>query len=248
MQVYNMEWLLPIPPLPTQGSGVAAANGANANANSMGSAQKDNSVVAASTNSTLKRDWTVTQKAWWDCVLMMEAEPGTVRIACEMRIMGGSKVFLAPQRGNDLGTSSVEILTTLNTPTDDWIAFCKKLTDKWLSYTDRTTGNRLRARPHWCKQWSFLTMPDEKGAPLKAADWFRKVAYKEEIPMFMDALKKIGEAHGFTTDDLKMRFSNPYLEEIFWGGKEAPVTIVESADASRKIINRIKKFFKSCFT
>ena len=39
-----------------------------------------------------------------------------MRIALEMRVMGGSQIYMAPQFGNRFGTCSIEVLTTLNTP------------------------------------------------------------------------------------------------------------------------------------
>lgn len=204
-------------------------------------------VPPQSNEGEVKRDWSITQRAWWDAILMMEAEPSIVRTALEMRIMGGSDVLLAPQRGNDLGTVCIDIVTTLNTPTDDWAAFCQRLTDKWVSYKDPSTGKRLRARPHWCKQWSFLTLPDDNGLPLKATEWFRKVGYRDEIPLFMDALKNIGQGAGFTVEDLHNRFANQELESIFWGAPDPIVIMVQSDDMSRGVINKIKKWVGSCF-
>lgn len=195
-----------------------------------------------------KRDWSTTQKAWWDAILMMEAEPSTVRIALEMRVMGGSDVLLAPQRGNDLGTACIDIVTTLDTPPENWEAFCQRLTDKWVSYKDPSTGKRLQARPHWCKQWSFLTLPDDRGLPLNATEWFRKVGYKDEIPLFMDALKKIGENADFTVEDLRARFVNQYLESIFWGAPDPIVVTVQPDGISRGVVNKIKKWIRGCFS
>jgi hypothetical protein len=221
LQFYNMEWFIRVPHEP--------------------------SPSASAPESQPKRNWTITQKAWWDGALLMEAEPGVVRLALEMRIMGGSNIILAPQRGNDFGTTCIELLTTFNTPTDDWVAFCQKTSDKWNSYTD-SKGKRLHARFHWGKQWSFLTLPDEKGSPLKSFDWLRQVAYKDEIPVFLDTLKKIGESGGFTVDDLRARFGNPWLESIFWKAPDPVITIRPSDEVSRSIGNKIKKWLKGCFS
>jgi len=223
MQFYDMEWFLTIPPAPK--------------------------ATSAPTNDAVqvKRDWTITQKAWWDGILLMEENPGAIRIALEMRIMNGSDIYLAPQRGNDLGTTCIEYITTFNTPLQDWVSMCQNVTDKWVSYTDPSTGKRLRARPHWAKQWSFLTMPDDQGLPLQGTKWARTV-YKAEISLFMDALKKIGEGAGFTVDDLRARFGNGFLESILWGAPDPVVVLKPSDDISRGVINRIKKFFRSCFS
>ena len=197
----------------------------------------------------VKRDWSITQRAWWDAILMMEAEPSTVRIALEMRIMGGSDALLAPQRGNDLGTACVDIVTTLNTPPDNWAAFCQRLTDKWVSYKDPSTGERLRARPHWCKQWSFLTLPDDRGLPLKATEWFRKVGYRDEIPLFIDALTRASERMLV----LRSRTCVPDLPirtlKVYFGGRRIQWSRWYSQIiSSRGVINKIKKWIRGCFS
>jgi hypothetical protein len=217
-RIYDMEWSLPIPAQPT------------------------------STPEDPKRDWTITQKAWWDCLLLMHARPAVVRTAAEMRIMGGSNVFLSPSGGHVLGSTAIEVVTNLDTPTTEWVPFCQSLTDKWISYTDPVTKKRLTARPHWAKQWTFLTLPDESGLPVKASEWCRRVGYKEEIPAFMDALKKIALDAGVSMDDLKGRFGNRYLDSIFWGAKDVVVDVRQPDDVSEKIINKIKRWFRGCFS
>ena len=223
MQFYDMEWFIRIPP-------------------------KTSSVASTSTSQTVsQRDWTITQKAWWDGILLMEANPSAIRIALEMRIMSGSDILLAPQRGNTLGTTCIEYITTFNTPLNDWVDICQKISDKWVSYTDPSTGKRLHARPHWAKQWSFLTLPDDQGLPLKSIQWARAM-YKQEISMFMDTLKKIGESAAFSVDDLRARFSNRFLESILWNAGDPVIVLKESDEVSRRIINKIKGWLKSCFS
>jgi hypothetical protein len=195
----------------------------------------------------VKRDWTITQRAWWDAILLMEEDPSVVRVSLEMRIMGGSEIILAPQKRNVLGTTAIEILSTLNTPPDDWMAFCQKVAGKWTSYKDGTTGKRLHARPHWCKQWSFLNLPDDNGVWMVSEEWMRKVAYKDAIPEFWRAVNKIGERAGFTIDDLRARFGNELLESVFWTG-EVPTDPVVSDDKSRIAVNKFKKWLKKIFS
>jgi hypothetical protein len=194
-----------------------------------------------------KPDWRIAQKAWWDAILLMEANPSVVRITLEMRIMGGSDVFLAAQRGNNLGTVVIEVLTTLITPTDDWVKFCQKLVDGWLAYKN-SSGMQLPSRPHWAKQWSYLKFPDANGKQLTATEWFRQVAFREEIPLFMDALKKIG-GDDFTVEELRSRFANQYLESIFWGAPDPAGDIVRPDDlGGKRIGTKIKKWLKGCFS
>jgi len=230
MQFYDMEWFIRIPP-----AAQTATDTTSTSATTSGAAI------------TVKRDWTITQKAWWDGILLMQQNPGAIRIALEMRIMSGSDIYLAPQRGNDLGTTCIEYITTFNTPLNDWVDICQKITDKWVSYKDPTTGKRLRARPHWAKQWSFLNMPDDQGLPRQGSKWARD-AYKAEISLFKDALKEIGKKAGFSVDDLPGRFGNAFLESILWNAPDPVVVLKPSDDVSRRIINGIKKLFKSCFS
>jgi len=69
----------------------------------------------------------------------------------EMRIMGDSNVIMAPQRGNSLGTCSIEILT-LQDCKEKWHPYAQELLDTWMSYED-SMGKRLNTRPHWAKEW-----------------------------------------------------------------------------------------------
>ena len=281
MQVWNMEWELPIPAqplkrenrhslpanLPTEG--IYRRLSKKRTHRKMFSLSRSAEVSAPATftqaleetarqsyiergdtrfSTDIKRDWTITQKAWWDAILLVQANPSVVRVSLELRIMAGSEVLLAAQRGNILGTTAIEILTTLNTPREDWYAFCQKITDKWTSYRDRSTGKLLHARPHWCKQWSFLSLQDEHGGKLRATEWMREVAYKDEIPEFLGILKRIGEREGFRLEDLRDRFGNGFMGSLFWGGKEVVEKAVESDDPSREKINRFKKWLKKLFT
>lgn len=47
----------------------------------------------------------------------------------ELRIMGGSNVVMAPQRGNNLGTCAIEVLT-LSATSDTWQPFAQAVVDK----------------------------------------------------------------------------------------------------------------------
>ncbi len=93
------------------------------------------------------------QKAWWDAILHAYKYTDTCpqRMPLEMRIMGGSNVIMAPQRGNSLGTCSIEILT-LQDCKEKWHPYAQKLLDIWMSYED-SMGKRLNTRPHWAKEW-----------------------------------------------------------------------------------------------
>lgn len=99
-------------------------------------------------------NWTVVQQAWWDAIALVYADVrAPMRIALEMRIMGGSDVTLAPQEGN-WGTASIEVLTTMAAADQPglWENFVQKIIDKWMNLED-SSGVKLNVRPHWAKEW-----------------------------------------------------------------------------------------------
>jgi hypothetical protein len=154
-------------------------------------------------------DWTVCQKAWWAAIgNVLERKDAPMRITLEMRIMGGSDVTMAPQHGNRLGTCAIEVLSTLQTPHDQWIGFLQEITDLWTSYTG-PDGEPLNVRPHWAKDWQRVRF---RGRP--AVEYARDVAYTDRIPEFRSSLEAIAAQGGYRTTDLR-RFSNPLLDEIF---------------------------------
>lgn len=69
----------------------------------------------------------------------------------ELRIMGGSDVVMAPQRGNSLGNCSIEILTLYNAR-DVWLLYAQQILDRWMALRDPGTGEALKVRPHWAKE------------------------------------------------------------------------------------------------
>ncbi|KAF2244994.1 hypothetical protein BU26DRAFT_434179 [Trematosphaeria pertusa] len=159
-----------------------------------------------------KADFSIVQRAWWDVIKLVykDAETGgdpssAMRLALEMRIMGGSDVLLAPQKGNDLGTVSIEVLTLPDAVTDDeWHGFAQKVVDLWMSYG----GN---VRPHWAKEWEAFTFKGQE-----ARKYMKEVAYKEQIPEFRDALEAIGRQHGWTLEQLQKRYSNELWDKLVY--------------------------------
>lgn len=101
-----------------------------------------------------KPDWGVVQKAWWDAIAAVYADPtAPMRIALEMRIMADSDMIMAPQKGNTFGTASIEVLTTMPAVAEGvWSPFAQKVADKWMGLKDGS-GKRLNTRPHWAKEW-----------------------------------------------------------------------------------------------
>lgn len=108
------------------------------------------------------RDWKVVQKAWWDGICAMYRDKNfSARIALEMRVTGSSDIILAPQRHNDLGTASIEIITNMPAVKNKkgiWKNFKQELADKWTTYTG-PDGKPLNTRPHFAKEWYVFLKP-----------------------------------------------------------------------------------------
>lgn len=102
-----------------------------------------------------KPDLSIVQRAWWDVINLVyrEAKDGRspMRLTMELRIMGGSDMLMAPQKGNDLGTASIEVLTVLGAVPEQWEKFKQEVADIWMGY--EVNGAKLNARPHWAKEW-----------------------------------------------------------------------------------------------
>ena len=154
-----------------------------------------------------KPDFSIVQRAWWDVINLVyedsENSSCAMRLALEMRIMGGSDMLMAPQKGNDLGTLSIEVITLPDAVTDDeWQAFAQRVINFWMSYG----GN---VRPHWAKEWERFSY---KG--VEAKKYVKEVAYKDQIPEFRETLRDIGREQGWTLEQLKGRYSNKLWDEL----------------------------------
>jgi hypothetical protein len=156
-------------------------------------------------------DYKLVQRAWWDAILKcyQHADKCPQRMPLEMRIMGGSDVVMAPQRGNRLGTCAIDIVT-LDAAREDWIPYAQEVLDKWMSYTD-AAGRKLRSRPHWAKQWDEFTVD---GRPWREV--LKSETYKDDIVEFKATLAAIGKEHGWTLSDLKKRFSNDLFDWLYF--------------------------------
>ncbi|KAJ9668811.1 hypothetical protein H2201_001057 [Coniosporium apollinis] len=162
-----------------------------------------------------KPDFWIVQKAWWDVINLVydyadaSGDPSSpMRLTLELRIMGGSDMLMAPQKGNDLGTASIEVLSIPDAVADDeWRDFIQKVSDLWMSY-----GDHINVRPHWAKEWEGLQF---KGRG--ARDHLRDVAYPEQIVEFKEALGEIGRQQGWSLEQLQNRFSNELWDKIVYG-------------------------------
>ncbi|KAJ7195663.1 hypothetical protein GGX14DRAFT_527054 [Mycena pura] len=171
-------------------------------------------------------DFSVVQRAWWDAINLVYAPEYTasahatapMRLTLELRIMGGSDMVLAPQRGNTHGTASIEVLTVPDAAADkEWAGFAQKIADKWMALQDGN-GRVLNVRPHWAKEWDGLKMgPEIGGKRMEARKFLREVAYKDAIPEFVEILKEIGQLQGWGLEEVKERFSNELWDDLVFG-------------------------------
>ena len=152
----------------------------------------------------------------WDTITAMYADTDApVRVALEMRLTGGSNVWLAPQRGNT-STASIEVLTTLTTPPEVWKRFEQTITDKWTSYKDEE-GNYLNVRPHWAKSWEGLTI---RGKDIKK--YLKEDAYKDAFPAFRQTFENIVTSRGGTVEETRARFGNALMNDLLFDILEPP--------------------------
>jgi hypothetical protein len=187
-----------------------------------------------------KPDWSIVQNAWWAVIEIVyhdeHLEDFPMRTSLEMRIMGGSEMTMAAQKGN-LRTCSIEILTPIAIKEAVWERFVQEVLDKWALLTDEN-GHFLNIRPHWAKRFQELFInrpldwldqlqpiqkqfaekyihPDKKNwVSIPMTDYLKNIAYAEQIPVFMNQLRTICEAGGYAIEELFERFSNPFLDDL----------------------------------
>ena len=104
------------------------------------------------------RDWSIVSKAWWDIINIYENEQEknpdkaqSLMFVLEMRIIGDSDCFMAPNRGNENGTITIEMLSTKLIKDELWEDFMSKVSSKILTYKDHE-NKKLNTRFHWAKQ------------------------------------------------------------------------------------------------
>ncbi|MDR6318867.1 FAD-binding protein [Actinoplanes couchii] len=155
-------------------------------------------------------DWSVCRRAWWDALRIIHDSPDVpLRLTLEMRVTGGSDVLLAPQYGNNFGTCSIEVLTTTVVPAEQWNRFLQRVADAWTSYQDQD-GRTLNVRPHWGKQWQGLSL---HGRPV--VEYLRDEACRAQLVGLRAGLAAIAGQGGYSLADLRARFTNPLLRELF---------------------------------
>ncbi|KAE9402842.1 hypothetical protein BT96DRAFT_917943 [Gymnopus androsaceus JB14] len=172
----------------------------------------------------MTRDYSIIQRAWWDGITAFYKNLDT----CPMRHLSGTI---------DLGTCSIEVLTTLNTTPSEWKDYKQHILDKWASYTD-ANGKPLNIRPHWAKEWQGLKVRGKD-----VIQYLREDAYAEELEEFVDILSKITSERGSSLDETRKRFSNPLLDQLIFGVKpslivEEPPKIISNPSGPEKVKRR----------
>lgn len=160
-------------------------------------------------------DFSVVRRAWWDLIRLVYADSDKtpMRLTLELRIMGGSDIILAPQKGNSYGTAAIEVISLPDAVSDgEWMHFLQQVSDLWMSYEDGN-GQKLNVRPHWAKEWEGLRMGEDR---MDARQYLKTVSYREAIPTFKEVMATIGKEHGWTLEDVKARFSNHLWDEMIF--------------------------------
>ena len=157
-------------------------------------------------------DFTILQKAWWDVFEIIKeyhenGELSPMNLTLETRILSGSSIFLAPEYGNEFGTCSIEVLGTMLVSDASWASFKNKVAKIWAGYKDKD-GQPLNVRPHWGKEFP------EKVGDRNCIDFVRD-GLKPGFKRFKEKIKKIADMHGFNVKDMRDRFSNKFLEDLF---------------------------------
>lgn len=183
-------------------------------------------------------DFSLAQQAWWDAILTAyrHQDKCPQRMPLEMRITGPSEITLAPFRGHNLGTCSIEVLT-LDAMKEVWEPYAQEVCNRWLSYKDKE-GKYLTTRPHWAKEWWYLEV---RGQPMRE---YLKETYHDALIEFRSNLEKIAQKQGWNLEDARKRFSNELFDELVYGvvdGKKLPIRGVHGSTVSMVSTTPVKK-------
>merc|ERR1719367_667047 len=156
-------------------------------------------------------NWEIVKQSWKDMMnisAQFNAEgkyPSD--LGMESRLMAGSDLLLAPQHGN-YWTQSIEVSGSPLVPREIWEEFKNALALKWSSYVDPLTGEKLRMRPHWAKEFPNKVGDDDY------TTWAKK-AFAPQIPEFISLLKKVFESNNGSFENSMKMFSTKYLDVLF---------------------------------
>lgn len=156
-------------------------------------------------------DFSNVQRAWWSAILTAYKYQDTCpqRMPLEMRITGPSQVIMAPFRGHNLGSASIEILTLENMRGKLWQDYAQEILNHWMDLKD-SRGEYLTTRPHWAKEWYNFKV---RGQPM--LDYVR-LSYAHEIQEFISRLGQVAKKHGWSMEEARKRFGNDALDALFY--------------------------------
>ncbi|KAI1626658.1 hypothetical protein EDD37DRAFT_620248 [Exophiala viscosa] len=194
-------------------------------------------------------DFTVVQRAWWDAIITCYSATKTCpqRMPLEMRIMSSSQVTLAPQRGHELGTCSIEILT-LHEMADIWQPYAQTVLDKWSSYKT-PQGQLIPVRPHWAKEWYGYNMRGRPWQDVLRTEDAQGGGYRGQIEEWRGLIGRLGNRDGWAARDARFRFGNEVLDTLFWEDVRSTTstpTPVKGAPPKKKE-SLGKRLWQSCF-
>ncbi|KAK7698744.1 hypothetical protein SLS64_012224 [Diaporthe eres] len=163
-------------------------------------------------------DFSNVQRAWWGAILTAYKYQDTCpqRMPLEMRITGPSQVIMAPFRGHNLGSASIEILTLENMRDKGWHDYAQEVLDHWMDLKD-ARGEYLATRPHWAKEWYSFKV---RGQPM--IDYVRQ-SYAREIQEFVFRLGQIAKKQGWSLEEARKRFGNDALDAVFYTKPVTPL-------------------------
>jgi hypothetical protein len=222
-------------------------------ANGSANGSMNGHVDSTTTDKTKQVDFTLVQRAWWDAILSCYSAIKTCpqRMTLEMRIMSSSQVTLAPQRGHDLGSCSIEILT-LHDVADIWQPYAQGVLDKWSSYRD-TEGKTVPVRPHWAKEWYGYTMHGRKWEEVLKVEESPNGGYKKEIQEWRGLVGQLADRDAWKIEDARTRFGNEALDNMFWQDGDTALSLDSASDSDAPTHPKAKKqsawrrLWKSCF-
>jgi len=156
-------------------------------------------------------NWEVVKESWQ---IMMDVSEEFNRdgkypsdLGLESRLMAGSDLLMAPQHGNRW-TQSIEVSASPLVPRHIWEEFKNALALRWSKMVDPLTGQKLKMRPHWAKEFPNIVGEND------FADWAVS-AFEDQVPKFMEGLQQVFEMNSGNLKDSLNMFSTKFLDVLF---------------------------------
>ena len=165
------------------------------------------------------RDWSIASRAWWDIINIYHQEQDqnkdstqSLMFVLEMRAIGDSDCFMAPNKGNKNGTITIEILSTKLIKNEIWEDFMTKVSSKILTYTDHD-NKTLNTRFHWAKQIpKYLNINYNDSGEMIETNEHIKETFKDDMDAFCKVLDDISPGGRKVAFQL---FGNNYWSNMF---------------------------------